>query len=80
MWCQSNSESTRSCAADCWSSGAALPARRVRTEDGGMQTIYTVDAHSATVGEDILALFRLNVARARRETREAMKHRGIAAE
>lgn len=61
-------------------SGAALPARRVRTEDGGMQTIYTVDAHSATVGEDILALFRLNVARARRETREAMKHRGIAAE
>ena len=25
MWCQAKSESTRSCAADCWSMGAALP-------------------------------------------------------
>ena len=43
--------------------------RRVRTSDGKMTTIRTVDAASPTFGEDMLYVFRKNVAAARRENK-----------
>jgi hypothetical protein len=57
-----------------------LSPQRVRGEDGKLTTVYTIDVHSETLGDDMLTLFRRNAVRARRATRKAMKKHGIAAE
>ncbi len=57
-----------------------LKTRRVLRDDGTLETIHLLDARSPNVGDQFLRLFQLNVARARRETREMQKKRGIAAE
>lgn len=59
---------------------AKLPARRVRDEHGQVVTVYTVDAASSTLANDLLTVFSRNVTRARRDQRELRKKLGIAAE
>jgi hypothetical protein len=43
--------------------------KRVMTADGGRETVWTVDAHSPTLDDDLLYVFRRNVAKARRENK-----------
>jgi hypothetical protein len=59
---------------------ADLVSRRVRDEHGKLVTTYAVDVQSGTLANDMFTIFRRNVARARRETREILKKNGIAAE
>lgn len=59
---------------------AKLKAHRVRNQDGQLVTEYEIDPRSSTLSNDMLTVFRRNVARARRETREARKKLGVAAE
>jgi hypothetical protein len=46
--------------------------KRVATADGGWKTVWTVDAHSPTLDDDLLYVFRRNVARARRENKRLL--------
>ena len=57
-----------------------LKVRRARAEDGSSEKVYVLDALSPNFGDQFLKLFQLNVAEARRETREIQKKRRIAAE
>jgi hypothetical protein len=43
--------------------------KRVVTADGRRETIWTVDARSPTLGDDMLYVFQRNVAKARRENK-----------
>ncbi len=52
----------------------------MRAEDGSYEKAYVLDALSPNFGDQFLKLFQLNVAEARRETREIQKKRRIAAE
>jgi hypothetical protein len=45
--------------------------KRVRDADGQMKTLRTVDAGSATFGNDLLYVFGKNVAKARRDNKRA---------
>ena len=57
-----------------------LKGRRAKGADGTSQMVYVIDSSGDDVGDQFLRLFRKNAARARRETREAQKARGVAAE
>jgi hypothetical protein len=46
--------------------------KRVATADGGWETVWTVDAHSPTLDDDLLYVFRRNVAKARRENKRLL--------
>jgi hypothetical protein len=46
--------------------------KRVTTADGGRETIWTVNAHSPTLDDDLLYVFRRNVAKARRENKRIL--------
>lgn len=59
---------------------AKLRTSRGRTESGELVTMYAVDAHSDTLTNDMLTVFRRSVARARRKARQSAKKLGIAAE
>ncbi len=59
---------------------AKLPTRRVQDEQGRLVTTYAVDANSETLVNDMLTVFRRNVARARRDNKASRKKIGIAAE
>ncbi len=54
--------------------------KRVRDEHGQVVTMYTLDANSETVGDEVLALFKRNAIRARRAHRDLIKKHGVAAE
>lgn len=54
--------------------------KRVRDERGRLVTMYTLDANSASVGDDVLTVFKHNVAKARRAHRDLVKKHGVAAE
>lgn len=53
---------------------------RLRTQDGEPANGYLIDIDSNTLTNDMLTLFRLNVARARKETRVRLKKLSVAAE
>jgi hypothetical protein len=55
----------------------AVVRKRVRQPDGTRSTVYTLDANSPRFEDDFLKVFKLNVARARRNRRTAA---AIAAE
>lgn len=59
---------------------ANLPSHRARDEQGNVVTVYTVDTASKTLANDMLTVFRRNVARARKSERAARKKLGVAAE
>jgi hypothetical protein len=59
---------------------AKLPFQRVRDENGHFVTVYTVDAGSGTLTNDMLTVFTRSVARARRENRAIRKKLSVAAE
>ena len=46
--------------------------KRVATADGGRETVWTVNAHSRTLDDDLLYVFRRNVAKARRENKRLL--------
>lgn len=46
--------------------------KRVATADGRRETVWTVDAHSPTLDDDLLYVFRRNVAKARRENKRLL--------
>lgn len=48
---------------------AAVREKRVRSEDGEVHTLSTLDASSKTFGRDLTYVFGKNVARARRENK-----------
>lgn len=54
--------------------------KRVRDEQGQVVTMYTLDANSESVGDEVLALFKRNVTRARRAHRDLVKKHRVAAE
>jgi hypothetical protein len=57
-----------------------LRTRRRRGADGAVEIVYVLDARSPNFDDQFLKLFQLNVAKARRETAELRRKRGIAAE
>ena len=59
---------------------AKLRKVRLRTQDGLPANGYVIDVDSDTLTNDMLTLFRLNVARARKETRARLKTLSVAAE
>jgi hypothetical protein len=46
--------------------------QRVRTADGALKTVRTLDAGSATFDDDLLYVFNKNVAKARRENKRVL--------
>lgn len=46
--------------------------KRRATADGGWETVWTVNAHSPTLDDDLLYVFRRNVAKARRENKRLL--------
>ena len=46
--------------------------KRVVAADGGRETVWTVNAHSRTLDDDLLYVFRRNVAKARRENKRLL--------
>lgn len=59
---------------------ADVAAKRIVGEDGKPVTVYTLDANSETLSNDMFTVFRRNVARARRAHRDLVKKHGTAAE
>jgi hypothetical protein len=59
---------------------AKLKTRRVRDEQGQFVTVYVIDPRSKSLSNDMLTVFRRNVARARRQTQAAGKKLGVPAE
>lgn len=59
---------------------AKLRKVRLRTQDGKPANGYLINMDSDTLTNDMLTLFRLNVARARKETRAQLKKLRVAAE
>ena len=56
------------------------PAFRDYHKLGEIVTMYSIDAGSGTLTNDMLTVFRRNVTRARRKARETGKKFGVAAE
>lgn len=51
------------------SGSAAIATKRVRTSEGELKTLRTIDADSRTFGNDLRYVFERNVAKARRENK-----------
>jgi hypothetical protein len=49
--------------------GASVTTKRITDAQGNRVTLYTVDAESRTLGEDLSYAFAKNVAKARRENK-----------
>jgi hypothetical protein len=49
---------------------SAIVTKRVRTSEGGVKTLRTIDAGSRTFGSDLSYVFERNVAKARRENKK----------
>ena len=54
------------------SAKAGVAAKKVTTRDGKRVTVYTVDADSPTFSADLTAVFRRNVATARRDNKRKL--------
>jgi hypothetical protein len=56
----------------------AVAKKRIATADGGVKTVHTLNANSASFDGDLLYVFRRSVAKARRENRLVLGSPDIA--